>query len=361
MKILIVRPMLEYGGASISILRLADALRREGHEPLIAVAGGEMLPQADAQQLRTFRIPLEPGSAFQFMRAVWMLRKIVREEQIDVIHSQHRYANLVCKAVSRLSGVPLVATAHEFKTNHHLLTRLGFPEYTVTFSHRLRRHLIEHFGLQPSRVMVVEMGIHESPPVPSSNGSTVTDQRMSGRIGCIARLDQEKGVDILLEAARHLAKAGRKDVHFRVVGEGPMREMFLASSRKLGVERMFTLAGWVNDIEEIFADLDFLVLPSRSEGFGMVILEGLRHKKPTVASNVGGIPELIEHGRTGLLVPPEDPRRLAEAIRDLLADPGKVRDMGLAGYEIVSKRYFLTTMGKQMVAVYEASRSERQR
>ena len=348
MKILIVRPQLEWGGASNSIFRLTEALLQSGHDVLLAVAGGELLPQACARGLAVFRVPLDPSSPVTLIRAVLALRKIVLADQVDVLHSHHRFSNLVCRLVSIWTGVPLVTTVHEYKYNLRYLTRFGLSGSVITFSHNLRRHLVSHFRVPAEKVTVVEMGIRDAVPQ-SAAGSGMQN---GFRIGCFARLVEEKGVDVLLKAAAEPALQGRTNVEFLVVGDGPQRSNLEAQARRVGSGFSFRFLGWVDAIETILPDMDFIVLPSRTEGFGMVILEALRYRKPSIASRVGSIPELIEDGRTGLLVSPDDPRELAEAIAALLDDGERVQSMGEAGFSRIEGRYSARDMGVQVVEVY---------
>jgi len=168
-------------------------------------------------------------------------------------------------------------------------------------------------------------------------------------VGTVARLHPQKGHSTLLDAAVRVL-AAQPEARFAFAGDGPLRAELEAQARRLGVDRAVAFLGTVDqaDIPALVARLDVVAMPSRWEALGIAAVEAMMHAKPIVASDLEGLAELVEDGRTGLLVPPDDPDRLAAALLRLLADPALRHDMGQAG----RRRY--ETLGVSSAAVAAA-------
>ena len=174
-------------------------------------------------------------------------------------------------------------------------------------------------------------------------------------VGVVARLEVEKGHPTLLEAwPRVLASV--PDAHLLVVGEGSQREALESQARGLGLlgaRPAVTFTGRRDDVPAVTAALDVAVLPSYREAQGLSILEAMALARPVVASAVGGIPEMIEDGQTGLLVPPRDPDRLADAIARLLSDHPYADTLGKAGRDLVEERFCAELMVRAIETIYD--------
>lgn len=155
-----------------------------------------------------------------------------------------------------------------------------------------------------------------------------------------ARLDVAKDHATLLAAAARLHARG---VRFRLdlAGSGPFAERLAARARALGLDGVVRFLGFRRDVARLVEDADLAVLATHYEGFGLAVVEAMAGGRPVVASAVGAVPELFEHGAHGLLVPPRDPEALADALAGLLADPARARAMGEAARRHASARYAL--------------------
>jgi len=166
----------------------------------------------------------------------------------------------------------------------------------------------------PSGALRAALGVPPSAPVALSIGRHVA----------------EKGYRHLLDAAARIERT-KPGVHWILVGDGELRSELLAQSRRLGLESRVHFTGWRDDIPDLLALCDVFVLPSESEGFGRVLVEAMAMTRAVVATAVGGVPEIVRHGETGLLVEPAAPAPLADAVRVLLDDPGRAARLGAAG------------------------------
>jgi len=152
----------------------------------------------------------------------------------------------------------------------------------------------------------------------------------------------------------HLEReAGKPVCQVLIVGEGPAEKTLRALSEQLGIGSRVVFAGMRRDIPQLLALMDIFVLPSLYEGFGIAILEAMATGKPVVASTVGGIPEFVVSGESGLLVPPGDSIALAAAIRQLLDQPERAKLMGRRGQEHVRQYYSIESVVRQHEQLYE--------
>ena len=171
-------------------------------------------------------------------------------------------------------------------------------------------------------------------------------------VGVVARLEPEKGHPTLLEAWP-LVLAAFPDATLLVVGEGSRREALEAMSHELGIADRVVFTGRRDDVPAVTAALDVAVLPSYREALGLTILEAMALSRPVVASNVGGIPEMIEDGVTGLLVPPRDAEALADAIVRLLRDHPLADMLARAGHDLVHERFCIELMVDAVERIYD--------
>jgi glycosyltransferase involved in cell wall biosynthesis len=171
-------------------------------------------------------------------------------------------------------------------------------------------------------------------------------------VGVVARLEPEKGHPTLLEAWPAVLRAV-PDVYLLIVGEGSRREALEAMARELRVAHRVVFTGRRDDVPAVTRALDVAVLPSYREAQGLSILEAMALSRPVVASNVGGIPEMITDGVTGLLVPPHDPDALSGAIIRLLRDHPFADTLGRAGHDLVHDRFCIDLMVDAVQQIYE--------
>ncbi len=171
-------------------------------------------------------------------------------------------------------------------------------------------------------------------------------------VGVVARLEQEKGHPTLIDAWPTVL-ASFPAATLLMIGEGSRLEALTTQVRDLGLERSVIFTGRRDDVPEVTKSLDVAVLPSYREAQGLTILEAMALSRPVVASNVGGIPEMIEDGRTGLLVRPHDPTALADAILRLLRDHPLADTLARAGHDMVHDRFCVELMVRAVESIYD--------
>jgi len=165
-------------------------------------------------------------------------------------------------------------------------------------------------------------------------------------------LEPEKGHATLFQAVERL-KHRIPELRVMIIGDGSLMSRLQSEAERLGIEDRVIFCGYQPDVGDLLSALDVFVLPSLAEGFGLGLAEAMARAKPTVASRVGGICDVVEHGETGFLVPPEEPEVLSNAIARLWKDSALCHKMGLAGRQRVERLFSITGMTDHTVQLYE--------
>jgi glycosyltransferase involved in cell wall biosynthesis len=356
----------DVAGGQIVALRLALAARDAGHEPLFLVPGpGPFVDLLRAEELGVHTLDL--NRLFRVRGAV-RLREVLRRERVDVLHTHTAVAaNVVSRVVGRLAGVKVVSHMHI--ENHFRANPVARALYSTldTWSARLAsailvvsddtRRALERQGYPPASMETVHNGIE----IPQPAGSDLRDElgvpADAPLVGSVARLCDVKGQRELIDALALLAD-GSADTRLLLVGDdleagGGYRRALEQRAEERGVRDRVLFTGHRGDVPSVLATLDVFVLPSWIEGLPMTVLEAMAHSRPVVATPVGGTAEAVADGETGLLVPPRDPQRLAEALHSLIADPDRARAMGEAGYRRVAEHFDARGMERRVLDVYD--------
>lgn len=260
----------------------------------------------------------------------------LRKAEITLIHTHGSRANLLGRLAGRWAKIPVISTYHSSLRQDYLsptaaFVALGLDHLTlplnsgiITVSEALSREVASRGG---KNLMTIYNGIQ---PLPQMEDETYRqNQRALFRkqweipenslvLGSIARLHPTKGLETLIDAATQLLPHF-PNLHILLVGEGPLRPTLEKKLKKAGIH--YTLPGFIPKAYQTLPAMDLFILPSLSEGMGLVLLEAMQAQLPIIATHVGGIPEIIREGQDGLLVPPADSYALAEACQTLLNQP----------------------------------------
>jgi glycosyltransferase involved in cell wall biosynthesis len=277
-------------------------------------------------------------------RAGWLVRPQASARRIPVLHTMHglpeeinhslgRNELVVAPGVGRLRVAWLL---HGYLRIEALLARTGA---VVAPSRAMADFLVAH-GIPQSRVRVIPHGIDVRRDEPPRAGDPPV-------VACVTRLEHWKGVDVLVEAAARVGRPFRLEIY----GDGSERGQLHRRAEELGVDVVFN--GAVEDVRIRLEQADVFVLPSRGENLPLSILEAMAAALPVVASRVGGIPELVEDGVTGVLVEPGDADALARGLRDLLEDDERRREQGRQGSGRARERFGSERMIASFVDLYD--------
>lgn len=346
----LVMRSFEPGGTEQQMIELARRLDRSRwsvHIACLHTTGAWFARAAEAAAsvqefpIASFKRPSTARQLRQFAR--WC-----RARRIAVVHTTEINSNIFGLAGAALAGVPArIANRRELnpgKKGHHIaLQRAAYAcAHVIVANSRAaaRRLLAERV---PSRkVEVVPNGLDLSRVIQQQS------RARRRRVVSVANLRPEKGHDVLIDAAAAVLRAV-PDATFEVIGSGPLLPALEHRAVSRGVQHAFTFAGHRDDVAERLAEADVFVLPSRSEAFPNAVLEAMAAGLPVVTSAVGGMLELVDEGRTGLLVPPGDASALADRIVRLMSDDGLAARLGRTARDEVRARYSFD----RMVAAFE--------
>ncbi len=316
---------LEVGGSERQFVALVEGLNREQfevHPACLSRVGGLAASFGD---IREFPVG---GSLFhaQSFRARIEMRRYLRHNRSVVAHAFDFYTNLMLAPVARVAGVAVVLGSH--RQIGDLLTPAQFWAQLQVFrmcdrilcNSRAAAERLREAGVPERKLIIIPNGLSArffspcAPAFPRKPGVA--------RIGMIARMnDAVKDHAAFLRAAARVAK-DLPEVEFMLVGDGPLRQRWEAMAAELEVADQVNFAGERHDIPAMLASMDVSVLISTSESLSNVILESMAAGIPVVATAVGGNPELVKNGVTGMLVAPGDDDCLAEVLLRLVRDPG---------------------------------------
>jgi glycosyltransferase involved in cell wall biosynthesis len=304
----------------------------------------------------------------QYPLALARLATHLRRERVDVFHAHLFEPSLVGLAAARLAGTPArVLTRHysDYHTRidrpwHVRLDRLAtrWSDAVIAVSQHTAAHLVAVEGAPASKVRTIPNGIDfdrvrfSAPEAPAALRTALGGDG-AHLVLMVARLHPEKGYEHLFAALPLLLRRLPRPVILLVAGTGALEDRYRALVRDLGCGDSVRFLGFRKDVPDLMGAADLLVLPSLAEAFGLVLAEALYLGTPVVASRVGGIPEIVEDGTSGVLVPPGDAAALADALGGLLADPARRSWMAGAGRQRVLDRFGFPEMVRAYESVYD--------
>ena len=345
LKILHVDPERAWGGGENQVMGLLSYLVSRGHENhLLCDPEGYLLREARKKGISVF--PLRVRNEID-LRPVPSLRRRLRAQRYDIIHFHTKRAHALSLWLGRRDPrtKSVVTRRMDYPVSRNWHTRYLYNrrvDGVVAISKKIAELLVEG-GVQRENIRVIHSGID---PAPFRNGRGLRSRSVPPVIGTVAVLEERKGHRFLLEAAALLRQRGRQlQVHF--AGEGSRKNELKALAVKLGLGNEVVFCGFTADIPSFLATIDVFVLPSLYEGLGVAAIEAMAAGKPVIATQVGGLPELVEDGVTGFLVPPGDPEALASSISRLLSREGLMEQIGRNAWERVQRHFTMEQMAKK--------------
>ncbi|HBO96642.1 MAG TPA: hypothetical protein DE315_07880 [Candidatus Omnitrophica bacterium] len=365
MNVLFLTTHLNTGGITSYLLTLSKGMIERGVGVHIASGGGDLAADFSALDVRLLNLNIRTKSELDPRIYVVLpsLKRYVQQHAIDIIHTQTRITHVMGACLSRMTGRPHVSTCHGFYKIR--LSRRIFPCWgnaVIAISAAVQKHLRDDFNVPDDRIALVPSGIDLRVYAPAAEDLKRQMRRKynlgSGPVvGIIARLADVKGHDILIEAMRTV-HARMPDVKLVIAGEGKMESRLKSLVRISGLEQNILFYPVAHKPAGILPMFDIFILPSREEGLGLSIMEAQAAGVPVVASRVGGIPGLIEDGKTGFLVQPENPGALAQTIIAALHDKNCLARIARAGREFVRGNCSADTMVEKTLTFYKSINRE---
>lgn len=335
MKILLVVTGLQLGGAERQVVSLADRLAARGHRVAIAYLVGEAEVRPDSAA-----VPLYPlhfrKTPLGLVRGILRLRRLVRQWRPDVVHSHMVHANLIARAMRLITPVPrLICTAHStIEGGRGVMMAYRLTDRLADISTHVSREAVEVFerqgAVRPGRMLAVLNGIDlrafsDAPEHRAQSRQRVFPEAGKRLLLSVGRLAQEKDHAGLLRAFSRVADR-LPDVELWIAGDGPLRDALLRQRDALGLEKRVVFLGARQDVPDLMRAADVFVLPSRFEGFGLVVAEAMACGTLVVATDAGGVAEVLNG--TGIVVPPGDETALAGGLFEAFSmDPQQAAAM----------------------------------
>lgn len=350
----------EIGGVQVHVRDLAMALRRSGHDvTVLAGSPGALSDQLGAGGVRYENVPalVRPIAPWRDAVAVRQLYAILRRLRPDLVSTHSSKAGWLGRIAAKLSGVPVVFTAHGWPFTggaprlqrwlYPRLERLAAPlaGHIITVSDHDRALALERRIAPEERITRIHNGVVDCADVRPS-----TRQSDTVRIVMTGRLSPQKNHMGLLRA---LGGLQHRDWVLDLIGDGPGRSDIATLAGTLGIADRVNLLGARNDVTTILARADIYALISHWEGFPRSILEAMRAGLPVVATEVGGVAEAVQHGKTGYLVRPADDHELASRLELLLRDGQLRQALGAAGRRSYEKDFRFELMMDRTMSVYQ--------
>ncbi len=361
-KVLQIVEDLKVGGLERVIQSLALGLPKERYDVQVwcLTQGGTIADDLTAAGVHVEILGMGPRCTLPFLLK---LRRKIKDSRIDILHTHGYTAATIGRTAGFLAGVPvMLAHAHSTYwgyTEKQLLTEKVISLVTdkiICCSDAVADFAVGREKISPRKVTVVYNGVEDMRQ--QAERTMRTELGLSPDdfvIGVAASLVAQKGHSCFLEAMREVVKNNPK-AKAVLAGEGPRRQALEDSVKELGLTRNVVLCGLVGEMGPFFSSIDMLVLSSiEREGLSNSVLEAMSAGKTVIGPKVGGVPEAVLDGETGLIVPPGDSPALASAILSLIRDRGRLEKMGRAGRALYEKKFTRVEMIANIAKVYEES------
>lgn len=352
------------GGQNQALLTV-KGLRQLGHPTmLVAHPDGELRRRAPQNPEL---VPLAPRFEIDF-HAAWKLARIIRAFRPAILHAHdpHGVALAALALGFRMpSPAPLLVASRrvDFRLASNRLSKAKYRQVArfICASAAIGA-ILEHDGIAPERIVTVHEGVdlqHVAAAPPVSLHETFWLPHGAPIVLNVAALVPHKGQRHLIDAFALVVRAV-PDARLVILGQGELHDALNKQVHHHGLEKHVLLPGFRTDVLSLLKTADIFVMSSVMEGLGTSLLDAMACARPIVATSTGGIPEVVVHEETGLLVPPREAEPLADALIALLKEEERARRYGAAGYERVHRRFSVEHMVNETVAVYEQLLAQRQ-
>jgi glycosyltransferase involved in cell wall biosynthesis len=378
-KILRIIARLNIGGPAIHVVELATGLDTRRFQSLLVSGSenpdeGSMLDYAVSRNVYPTVVPemiaefsLKPRDLIALLK----LYRLIRQERPHIVETHTAKAGFLGRLAARLAGVPVIIHTYHGHLLHGYYSHVKnlalrrmerylayLTKCLIAVDHQVKRDLVAYNIAPAEKIVVIPYGLRLEPFLACDgyrqefrHELCVTER--TKLVGIVGRIFPIKNHRLFLDAAALVAKQ-EPTVRFVIVGDGALRPEMEEHARRLGIADRVIFTGWRRDLPCIYTDLDVLAVTSINEGTPFSAIEAMAAGCPVVATRVGGLPDLIDDGETGYLVPPGDASAVARGILEVLRDPQKARRMGQEARTRVKDRFTVSRLIDDMERLYAA-------
>lgn len=358
-KVMHVITDMKIGGAGKWLLNLLHNYDRDKLDIVVAIPEGSMLKdEIGMLGVRTVEIK-GIGDKSLDMNSINAFRRLFKLEKPQIVHT---HASLSARVAAKLAGVKsIIFTKHCIDSPKTGIKKLVSASINKKLSSRImavseavKQNLLDA-GIPDKMITVIYGGVD---PIDKLSPREIEEIKKSYGIdgkelvfGMAARLSEVKGHKYLIEAAENVLNK-RNDIKFVIAGAGPMEPQLKQLVEDKGLKQNFVFTGFIRDIGRIYNIFDVNMVCSVSEALCLQLIEGMSIGKPMIGTNVGGVPEVIQHGETGLLVQPRNPEELAQAILALAENADLRKAMGQKAARVMEEKFSASVMAKKISMLY---------
>jgi lipopolysaccharide heptosyltransferase II len=355
MKVLQILPELRVGGVETGTVDFARYLVEHGHEAIVVSKGGDLVTDLTSAGGKHYQLNVKEKNLLTMFWAMRKLEDILIKEKVDIVHARSRVPAWIAYFACRKTRTPFITTCHGYYSKHPFSRVMGWSKLVIVPSQVIGHHMIEDFGVLPENIRCIPRSVDlRKFDIPRDDSQS----KARPTIAIVGRITPLKGHEYFLRAMAVVVRA-MPYVKIWVIGDAPAekesyKEGLLALTKHLGLNEHVEFLGSRKDIPQLLVQVDVLVLSTvTQESFGRVILEAQAAGVPVVATRVGGVVELIDEGKTGLLVSPKEPEEMAQAVIKILKDRTLARQMVEQAKAKILSRYTLEHMASQTLKVYQ--------
>jgi glycosyltransferase involved in cell wall biosynthesis len=338
------------GGGQRHLLTLLEwfAADKQFSFDVVCRPGGNLHEKFAGLGLPTTLLPMND---FLDVVSFWKLYRMLKTGSFGLVHAHLNRAAIYASLAARLAKVPVICTCHGINKSFYY----RFADRVIAVSEATRNHLIAQRPEMADRISTVHNGIRVHTEVDARlvqqfrNAHYIKPEEKV--VGVLGTLHDNKGQDVAMRALKVIPE--RYNVRLLIVGNGPAKGKLEELAKILSLGTRVLILPATEYVNEFLTLCDLVLVPSREEAFSLVVLEALLMRRPVIASRTGGIPEIIEDGKNGILFPPGDSDRLAAIVTGCLDSYRKVERMAEEGPPLVLSRFTQNRMGLQTRGVYE--------
>jgi len=355
MNILQILPELNVGGVETGTLDLAKYLVSQGHKSIVVSNGGVLVPRLQSEGSKHYTLAVHKKNIFTAISCVPRLISIIQKEKIDIVHARSRVPAWIAYFACRKTEAHFLTTCHGYYSTHAFSKVMGWGKLIIAISEAIGRHMVNDFGTPAENIRVIARSVDVSrfslPREPKADKKAFT-------VVIIGRITPLKGHPYFLKAMARVIHQ-LPSVKVQIIGDAPPKKQpykdeLILLTKRLGIAAQVEFMGNRSDIPQLLSRADCLVLSTITpEAFGRVIIEAQAAGVPVVATRVGGVSEIIEHEKTGLLVLPKEVDTMADAVLRILKNPEFSAGLVAQAKKKIDDRYTLAHMCDATIGVYK--------